>query len=234
MTTDENEKTADQTASEPPVPNGHGTNGVHGTDPAVGDRAEDREDKAPSVKKRKKNRPQAKAAKAAQAPAPETTTEPTPETTTETAAVEPTEQPDAAKVAAVVEHDPATAVAASETEPSHAETPPSDPIASTQTPAVEPVEPAREGLRLRVKVWTDPKTSKRYLMPTAFMQDVVNGRPVSDVMRAYALSEEDTKIVTLRAHEWNSLPFYYFQEDGPAPRASGRPIDVVTLGGSST
>ena len=82
-------------------------------------------------------------------------------------------------------------------------------------------------LRLRAKVWTDPKTEKRYLMPTAFMRDVVAGRPVSAVMCAYAMRDDDTKLVTLTADEWNTLPFFYFQEDGPAPRGAARPLDVV-------
>lgn len=84
-----------------------------------------------------------------------------------------------------------------------------------------------EQLRLRAKVWTDPKTDKRYLMPTAFMRDVVNGKPVSDVMCAYAMRDDDTKLITLTADEWNTLPFFYFQEDGPAPRAAARPVDVI-------
>jgi len=103
--------------------------------------------------------------------------------------------------------------------------------ASTEAPVSVPIDvptavPA-EGLRLRMKVWTDPKTAKRYLMPTAFMRDIVKGRPVSDRMYAYAMSDDNTKIVTLTATEWNSLPFFYFQEDGPAPRASARPVDVI-------
>jgi hypothetical protein len=55
----------------------------------------------------------------------------------------------------------------------------------------------------------------------------VNGRPVSDLMRAYAMRDDDTKVVELRVAEWNALPFYYFQEDGPAPRATARPVDVI-------
>jgi hypothetical protein len=64
-------------------------------------------------------------------------------------------------------------------------------------------------------------------MPSAFMRDLLNGRPVTDVMYAYAMRDDDTKIVTLSAREWNSLPFFYFQEDGWAPRASERPVDVI-------
>ena len=90
-----------------------------------------------------------------------------------------------------------------------------------------PITTREGGLRLRMKVWTDPETLKRYLMTTAFMRDMVNGRPVSDVMVAYAMSEEDTRVVTLHVYEWNTLPFFYFQEDGPAPRASRRPVDRI-------
>jgi len=88
----------------------------------------------------------------------------------------------------------------------------------------------KEILRLRVKVWTDRATTKRYLMPSALMRDVENGRPVSDVMCAYAMCDDDTKLVTLTASEWNTLPFFYFKEDGSAPRATARPIDVIPSG----
>jgi hypothetical protein len=79
-----------------------------------------------------------------------------------------------------------------------------------------------------MKVWTDHQTAKRYLMPSAFMRDVVNGQPMTDVMYAYAMRDDDTKLVTLTANEWNALPFFYVQEDGPAPRATTRPVDEVT------
>ena len=95
------------------------------------------------------------------------------------------------------------------------------------SPVDESTEGAAEILRLRMKIWSDPVTGQRYLMTSAFMRDVVDGRPVSDVMIAYAMRDDDTKLVTLRAAEWNTLPFYYFQEDGPAPRATRRPVDVV-------
>src|SRR4029450_8742108 len=68
-----------------------------------------------------------------------------------------------------------------------------------------PVAMPAEQIRLRMKVWTDPKTARGYLIPTAFMRDVVNGRPISDVMCAYAMSDDDTRIVTLTADEWNTL-----------------------------
>jgi predicted nucleic acid-binding protein len=84
-----------------------------------------------------------------------------------------------------------------------------------------------EGLRLRMKIWTDPETSKRYLMAMALMRDVRGGVPISDVMIAYAMRDDDTKIITLTMDEWDALPFFFFQEEGPAPRASTRPLDVI-------
>jgi hypothetical protein len=102
---------------------------------------------------------------------------------------------------------------------------------NTSTPAVPtdtaaPTEFAApttrsEGLRLRMKVWTDLATGKRYLMPTA-MPD-----PRLGILTAYAMSDEDTRIVRLTPFEWNALPFFYFKEDGPASRASKRPVDVL-------
>lgn len=95
-------------------------------------------------------------------------------------------------------------------------------VTSEETPA-----PVEGPLRLRMKIWTDPTTGTRYLMTSAFMRDIVDGRPVSDVMYAYAMRDDDIKQVTLRAAEWNTMPFYYFQEDGPAPRMNRRPVNPV-------
>ena len=108
-----------------------------------------------------------------------------------------------------------------------APTEPIDPQPPIEEPAAAPIEEPAESLRLRMKIWTDHRTSKRYLMPSAFMRDIVNGQPVTDVMYAYAMCDDDTKLVTLTAGEWNLLPFFYFQEDGPAPRATSRPADVL-------
>jgi hypothetical protein len=80
----------------------------------------------------------------------------------------------------------------------------------------------QHGLRLRMKVWTDPRTRKRYLLPVAFMRDLVRGQPVTDVMYSYAVADGETKTILLTAHEWNSLPFFYFQEDGHAPRGTAQ------------
>lgn len=147
--------------------------------------------------------------------------------TTPTAVTPPVEEP--AGAASATPQEPVTTPQESAEAPpiaQNAETPP-----TPRGPAQPSPAPADENLRLRVKVWTDPWTGKRYLMPTAFMRDVKNGQPVSDVMLAYAMRDDDTKVVTLRAAEWNTLPFFYFQEDGPAPRASERPLDAVGVQG---
>jgi hypothetical protein len=123
---------------------------------------------------------------------------------------------------------PATATATTSAPPIG--TPPNGTPSETPSEAPQPtpaISANPSGLRLRMKIWTDPTTSKRYLMPSAFMRDVVNGQPVTDVMYAYAMSDDHTMMVTLTAREWNSLPFFYFQEDGWAPRASERPLDMV-------
>jgi hypothetical protein len=107
-------------------------------------------------------------------------------------------------------------------------------VVSAPPPAEAPIEvpiSASEGLRLRMKVWSHPKTATRYLMPSAFMRDVVNGQPVTDVMVAYAMRDDDTILVTLTASQWNALPFFYFQETVPAPRGASRPVDVIVSRG---
>ena len=82
-------------------------------------------------------------------------------------------------------------------------------------------------LRLRMKVWTDAKTGQRYLMPSAIFRDVVKGRPISDAMYAYGMRDEDTRLIQLTCAEWNALPYYYFREDGSAPRASTVPPTAI-------
>jgi len=187
------------------APNGH-KNGIPANDPRPTGSA---------VTKRKKKKPgvAAKTVTAALPPSQEAET------------VSPTEE-------VPQEAAPSASTEIAQEDPPPAPEEPTEAVAPEPS-AAEPAEPAatpEPGLKLRMKIWTDPATSRRYLMPTAFMRDVINGQPVSDVMYAYAMSDEDTKLVTLRAHEWNTLPFFYFQEIGPAPRASERPIDVVPAG----
>ena len=72
-------------------------------------------------------------------------------------------------------------------------------------------------MRLKMKVWTDPDSRDRYLMPAAFItpESFHSDRPV---MKAYAMNDDDTKVVEIYAEEWNQLPFFYFKEDGEAAR----------------
>lgn len=86
------------------------------------------------------------------------------------------------------------------------------------------VDPHHDGLRLRMKIWTDPKTQKRYLVPTAIFTNVGLG-----ILAAYAMSDEDTRQIQLTVAEWNTLPFFFFKEDGAAPRAAERTPDLVDL-----
>lgn len=187
-------------------------NGMAGGDPKPAEAAVDvqhREDETAPHKRRARG-PRVKVTTAASAATPSVeepvTTAPMPQESVEATPVEAVTAPQETAAASPAEAPQAA---------SQGSTPPH--------PATAP----HEDLRLRMKVWTDPWTGKRYLMPTAFMRDIKNGQPVSDVMLVYAMRDDDTRIVTLRADEWNTLPFFYFHEDGPAPRASARPPDVI-------
>lgn len=214
MTEDMNKMTDTTTADQPPAPNGHGTgNGVSNGEPKQGATAQESAatNTASSPRKTKAERRAEKKAAAATANAS------TPVVTT-TAAPGPVE-PESVQPAATTTATPTSTMAESIVPP----------IATvSDTPVEVPVEVPVERLRIRMKIWTHPQTTKRYLMPTAYMRDVRNGQPVTDVMVAYAMSEDDTMMVTLTATQWNSLPFFYMQEDGAAPRATARPFDVVT------
>lgn len=216
----------------PPSPNGHGAS--NGTTHGETRQPDIAKDTAPSArKKNKKKRHQHDVAHAAKP------VEPTAAATAAQAA--PPEPTAPAEPAAPTEPTgPAEPISVSSepAEPIDAQSPTEEPTAApagepaaaqAEEFAAAPTEEPEESLRLRMKIWTDPSTSKRYLMPSAFMRDVVDGQPVSDAMYAYAMRDDSTKIVTLTAAEWNALPFFYFQEDGAAPRATARPVDDVTV-----
>jgi len=78
-------------------------------------------------------------------------------------------------------------------------------------------------MRLRMKVWTDPDTDVRYLCPAAFMKR--GHEPF--MMSAYAMNDEDTKVIELTMEEWDSLPFFYFKEDGECTDRPKRNFDIV-------
>lgn len=97
------------------------------------------------------------------------------------------------------------------------------PHETPRTDAPRPEAYLENILQLCMKVWTDPQTHKRYLLPTAFMRDVVRGQPVSDAMYAYGYATQGApRLIELTAAEWNQLPFFYFQEVGWAPREGER------------
>ena len=69
-------------------------------------------------------------------------------------------------------------------------------------------------LRVRVKVWTNPKNDKLYMVSNAFGQ----ARGPDIVMTAYAMRDDETLMVEFTVDEWNALTYKYFLEDGDAPR----------------
>lgn len=81
-------------------------------------------------------------------------------------------------------------------------------------------------MRVKMKVWTDPTslTKRRFIVPAAFMK-----HKGSAIMRAYAMCDEETKLIELTQEEWNTLPFFYFKEDGEAPRHTTRVPDELKL-----
>lgn len=217
-------KTSETRAADLPIaPNGHGHGTGKNTAPDPG-----RAGRATSSSKKKKKRQLHTGSDVPEraAPTAEATLQAEEEaraSTTEVALDAIAEVPDAAAdaVAGVPDATPDAVAGVADATP--------DAIAEVGREQVDEAAPEQiaDRLRLRLKVWTDHETGRRYLMSTAFMRDVVDGQPVTDVMYAYAMSEDHTKVVTLRAAEWNALPFFYFQEDGPAPRATARPVDVV-------
>ena len=211
-----NETTTTPGTELPPVPNGHGTsNGTASADAAATAKANPATAQPSSKKKRKRD---AHAQRTAIA-------------TIDPAAVPATASLEPPKLTEPAAQDASAGPATSAEQAAPIETPPSSetpasgetPAASVEQAATPPEQPAApigetptKGLRLRMKIWTDVRTAKRYLVSSAFMRDVVNGHPVSDVMYAYAIGEGEILNITMRANEWQGLPFAFFQEEGPA------------------
>ena len=214
------------------APNGaaNGAHAVHATsnEPTTADATTPPKEIRRSTRQKKRDCRREQAATPAIVATPEPVTLAVPEAPVD----EPAEAPAVAEGAVAASEDPVV-MAPSPKEPAIAtassEVPAGDAPGATAPlgKSTAPQEALAGNLRLRSKVWTDRLTGKRYLMPTAFMRDVVKGQPVSDAMYAYAMRDDDTKLVTLTAREWNALPFFYFHEDGPAPRATARPVDVI-------
>jgi hypothetical protein len=92
------------------------------------------------------------------------------------------------------------------------------------------VSTAPEGapLHLRMKIWTDPKTQKRYLAAQA-TEDKKTG-----LFTAWVQADmEAPRKVVLTGAQWSALPLSYFKEEGaaehalnlypPQPQAAQRP-----------
>jgi hypothetical protein len=75
-------------------------------------------------------------------------------------------------------------------------------------------------MRLRVKVFDDPRTSLRYLVSIAMFE------PASDTVNVFLMNDEDTRMQRMTVDEYNALPYYFFKEDGPATRP---PMHVVSV-----
>lgn len=202
MTEDMNKMTDTTTVDQPPAPNGHGsTNGVANgavkQDAATHDGAAKDATSSPR-KTRAQRRAEKKAAAAAAAAA---SSDAATAATQETPTLAPAPAPTPAPVATA------------------------EPVAlpeAVAVPVAMPVSPPVESLRVRMKIWTHPQTARRYLMTSSRWRDLDrSGQPVTDVMLAYAMREDDTMTVSLTATQWNALPFFYMQEDGPAPRTMG-------------
>lgn len=68
-----------------------------------------------------------------------------------------------------------------------------------------------EPLRLRMKLYTDDKGRK--FLAAAGMCDSSTGTVYASLM-----NDQETRNVRFTLDGWNALPFFYFKEDGPAPR----------------
>jgi len=200
------------------APNGHGaSNGATHEQPLKADATAPKGAQPSSKKKKRGHRHDKKPESAPVASTASTATDqPTPVESGEQPAAP---QPSSDNQAAAPIEEPTTTAQVEELVAAPIEKTVEEAVVVEEPTAVE--EPAA-ALRLRMKVWTDPSTFKRYLMPSAFMRDVVNGQPVTDVMYAYAIGADEVQRVTLTAGEWQALPFSYFQEEAPAPVTPGQ------------
>lgn len=66
-----------------------------------------------------------------------------------------------------------------------------------------------EKLRLRMKVYTD-KDGVRWLVACGL------AATRGGYLKAYAMRDDTTQMLTLTDAQWNALPFYNFMEDGLA------------------
>lgn len=67
-------------------------------------------------------------------------------------------------------------------------------------------------IRLKLKVYTDPYTKKRYVAAAGMLD------PATGVIHAVLLSDDDTRPTKMLVSEWNDLPYFYFVEGAPAEK----------------
>ena len=85
------------------------------------------------------------------------------------------------------------------------------------------VPPEDGRFRVRTKVWTD-EDGQQYMVGVAMMgvrPSSKEGSSEDDVepcINAYATCEEKTVQLQMTLVEWNKLPFFWFVQEGRAPR----------------
>lgn len=78
-------------------------------------------------------------------------------------------------------------------------------------------------LRLRAKVFTNAATGQRYLVSMAMFN------PERESVHVYFMSDEETLFMAMTVDDYNALPYFYFKEDGEAPRPPMRVADAIVV-----
>jgi len=80
-------------------------------------------------------------------------------------------------------------------------------------------------VRLRAKVFTNEATGQRYLVSIAMFN------PERETVNVYFMSDEETLFQIMSVDDYNTLPYFFFKEDGPAPRPAMRVADLLCTPG---
>jgi len=80
-------------------------------------------------------------------------------------------------------------------------------------------------VRLRAKVFTNETTGQRYLVSMAMFN------PERETVHVYFMSDEETLFQIMSVEDYNALPYFFFKEDGPAPKPEMRVADVLSVPG---
>lgn len=80
-------------------------------------------------------------------------------------------------------------------------------------------------MRLRMKVFTDETTGNRYLVSMAI------ANLAEETVHVYFMSDEETIFRSLSIDDYNALPYFFFKEDGPAPKPVMRVADELRADG---